>query len=77
MDALQKISSATGGRVYVTSDEMPLKKVFAEIAEDLRHQYLLGYNPRNSKPGRRHTIQLTTKNRDLIVEARTGYYTPD
>jgi Ca-activated chloride channel family protein len=77
MEGLQKISSATGGRVYVTSDEMPLKKVYAEIAEDLRNQYLLGYHPPNSKPGRHHTIQLTMKNKDLDVEARTGYYTPD
>jgi Ca-activated chloride channel family protein len=77
MEGLQKISSATGGRVYVTSDEMPLKKVYAEIAEDLRNQYLLGYHPPNSKPGRHHTIQLTMKSKDLDVEARTGYYTPD
>jgi VWFA-related protein len=45
-----------------------------EIEEDLRNQYSLAYTPeKNEGPGY-HKISLTTKQKDLLVQARDGYY---
>jgi VWFA-related protein len=71
---LEQISKATGGRLYEVSKKETVDKIYAEIAEELRNQYSLGYSPdQDSGPGY-HKIQLTTANKDLLVQARDGYY---
>ena len=71
---LQQISKASGGRLYEVSKKEPVDKIYAEIEEELRNQYSLGYTPdKDTGPGY-HKIQLTTKNKDLVVQARDGYY---
>jgi VWFA-related protein len=71
---LEQISKATGGRLYEVSKKENVDKIYAEIAEELRSQYSLGYTPdKDTGPGY-HKIQLTTKNKDLIVQTRDGYY---
>jgi len=71
---LQKISKETGGRLYEVSKKETVDKIYAQIEEELRNQYSLGYTPdKDTGPGY-HRIQLTTKNKDLAVQARDGYY---
>jgi VWFA-related protein len=71
---LEQISKATGGRLYEVSKKETVDKIYAEIEEELRNQYSLGYTPdKDTGPGY-HRIQLTTKNKDLVVQARDGYY---
>jgi hypothetical protein len=41
----------------------------------LRNQYSLGYTPvKTDSTASYHKIHLTTKNKDLTVQARDGYY---
>jgi VWFA-related protein len=71
---LQQISNATGGRMFEVSKKETVDKVYAQIDEELRNQYSLGYTPdKNAGPGY-HKILLTTKQKDLLVQARDGYY---
>jgi VWFA-related protein len=71
---LEQISKATGGRLYEVSKKETVDKIYAEIEEELRNQYSLGYTPdKDTGPGY-HKIQLATKNKDLIVQTRDGYY---
>jgi VWFA-related protein len=71
---LEQISKATGGRLYEVSKKETVDKIYAEIEEELRNQYSLAYTPdKDTGPGY-HRIQLATKNKDLIVQARDGYY---
>jgi VWFA-related protein len=71
---LQQISKATGGRMFEVSRNETVDKIYAEIGEELRTQYSLGYTPeKNAGPGY-HKIQVTTKEKDLVVRARDGYY---
>jgi VWFA-related protein len=71
---LEQISKATGGRLYEVSKKETVDKIYAQIEEELRNQYSLGYTPdKDTGPGY-HKIQLTTKNKDLVVQARDGYY---
>ena len=71
---LQQISTATGGRLYEVSKKETVDKIYAEIEEELRNQYSLGYTPDKDTGSGYHKIQLTTKNKDLVVQTRDGYY---
>ena len=46
-DSLRKISDSTGGRAFFPRDETELGKVFAQIQEELRSQYVIAYSPMN------------------------------
>jgi VWFA-related protein len=72
---LEQMATETGGRFFEVSKKHPLEKVYAEIEEDLRHQYSLGYTPqRNDKAYGYRRIHLTTRDKNLIVQTRQGYY---
>jgi VWFA-related protein len=71
---LQRISSATGGRLFEVSKKETVDKIYAQIEEELRNQYSLGYTPDQDTGAGYHKIQLATKNKDLTVQARDGYY---
>ncbi|MGD0669654.1 MAG: VWA domain-containing protein [Bryobacteraceae bacterium] len=72
---LEQMARETGGRFIEVSHHLPIDKVFAEIEEELRSQYSIGYtsDQTGDAPAYRH-IHLTTKKKDLVVQARDGYY---
>jgi len=71
---LQQISKETGGRLFEVSKKETVDKIYSEIDEELRSQYSLGYTPdKDTGPGY-HKIQVTTKQKELTVQARDGYY---
>ena len=72
---LEQISRETGGRFFEVSKKLPIDKVYAAIEEDLRNQYSLGYSPNRTDEDRSyHRIHLETKRKELVVQAREGYY---
>ena len=48
--------------------------IYAGIAEELRTQFMLGYTPPKDQSTGYHSIHLATKNKDLTVQTREGYY---
>jgi VWFA-related protein len=70
---LERISKETGARMFEVSKKLPIGEVYAQIQEELRNQYSLGYTPDRIEGGY-HKIQLATRQKDLIVQARDGYY---
>ena len=60
-----------GGHVLVTEDAQ-LGPTFAQVAEELRHQYLLGFRPQNLD-GRLHRIEVKLKRPNLTARARRNY----
>ena len=50
-------------------------QIYETVQEELRHQYSLGYTPdrADSATGYRK-IHLATRQKDLIVQTRDGYY---
>jgi Ca-activated chloride channel family protein len=75
-DVLKDLSRQTGGREFSVSSSMTLQQIYATIAADLRLQYELGYRPPDPRPNKYHKIDLTAKDKKLIVQAREGYFTP-
>jgi VWFA-related protein len=71
---LEDISKKTGGRLFKVSKKDTVEKIYAEIEEELRNQYRLGYTPDKGAEAGYHKILLTTYNKDLIVQTRDGYY---
>jgi VWFA-related protein len=73
---LERISRETGGRMFQVSKKEPIDQIYAQIGEELRNQYSLGYTPdrAGTLDASYHKIQLTTKQKDLIVQTRDGYY---
>ncbi len=73
---LERISKETGGRLFEVSRKEPVNQIYAQIEEELRNQYNLGYTPdrANAADSGYHKIQVAAKKKDLIVQARDGYY---
>lgn len=70
---LERLAEVSAGRHY-SSDASDLKKTFNLIAEELRHQYRLGFYPDNSKiDGKRHTLRVEVTAGDAVVRARRSY----
>jgi len=72
---LQRLSKETGGRFFEVTKKEPIDQIYADIQEELRNQYNLGYTPDKASTAYGfHKIDLTTDKKDLTVQAREGYY---
>jgi VWFA-related protein len=74
---LQTLASRTGGRMLAAETLEGSRSAFSSIAEELRHQYLLGYYARHDKhDGKYHKIKLEVARKGVQVRARLGYRSP-
>ncbi|MGH9643954.1 MAG: VWA domain-containing protein [Terriglobales bacterium] len=76
---MKKMTAETGGRVIEVGNKMEkLRDAFDQIAQELRTQYNIGYNPTNATAdGSFRRIEIKTVNKkDLKVQSRNGYYAP-
>lgn len=74
---LEQLTAATGGRLYKPASFNDLERIYAEVADELRHQYTLYYSPMNSKrDGQFRRVRVETNNPAHRVAARIGYYAP-
>lgn len=71
---LQRIATTSGGRAFFSSTAEKLDETFAEILDDLHHQYLIGYPaPDDQRDGKWHKITITAGGGKYKVRARQGY----
>jgi len=71
---LEQMAKASGGRFFEVSKKEPLDKIYKDINEELRNQYVLGYSPGpDASPGY-HKLHLVVKPKDLTVQTRDGFY---
>jgi VWFA-related protein len=71
---LHKLAEKTGGRLYQANDRIQLSAAFSKIAEELRHQYSLGYYPQTTlQSGERREIKVQVDRPDVAVRARDSY----
>src|ERR1700733_11047173 len=72
---LQQLSKETGGRFFEVTKKESIDQIYAEIDEELRNQYALGYTPgKADADAGYHKIELTTKQKDAAVQTREGFY---
>jgi Ca-activated chloride channel family protein len=75
--ALITLAEQTGGKHFYV-DQGGLDKAFAQVSDDLRTQYLIGYYPRRQEPGRDfHRVVVTVPRAapdEFNVRNKAGYY---
>jgi VWFA-related protein len=70
---MDRLSRPTGGRMFAMNSIDELNGAFADLLEELSHQYLLGYPPTsNSRDGKWHEITVKVDGHSN-VRARQGY----
>ncbi|MEK6322439.1 MAG: VWA domain-containing protein [Acidobacteriota bacterium] len=73
---LTNLSDVSAGRFY-SSEVSDLKKTFKLVADELRHQYRLGFYPDPTKAdGQRHALRVQVNTPDTVVRARRSYQAP-
>jgi Ca-activated chloride channel family protein len=76
--ALRHIAYQTGGRVLYPNSFGQLNNVYAEVYEELRNQYTIGYISTNTvKDGSYRKIDVRTDAQGAVISSRPGYYAPD
>jgi len=74
---LKYLARETGGRVFFPFAATDLAANFEEIARELRSQYSLAYVSTNSaRDGTFRNISIRTREKDLNVRAKSGYFAP-
>ncbi len=73
-DFFGKVAKQTGGRVYRVSSTTNLNDAFANIADELRKVYSLGYYPAEDRQsGATYDIKVRVYRPDLKITARNRY----
>lgn len=75
---LRKLAYETGGRVLYPNTFGQLDNIYAQVDEELRNQYTLGYISSNTvKDGSYRKIGVAVKAKGAAISARPGYFAPD
>ncbi|HSE16977.1 MAG TPA: VWA domain-containing protein [Pyrinomonadaceae bacterium] len=71
---LMDLANSTGGREYQADSLENMSTAFANVAEELRRQYSIGYYPkRPPQPGQRRQIRVRARQPNLAVRTRDSY----
>src|SRR5829696_292896 len=71
---LRELANSTGGREYHADSLQNMSSAFANVAEELRRQYSIGYYPkRPPQAGQRRQIRVRARQPNLAVRARDSY----
>ncbi len=74
---LAQLAQATGGRLYKPQSFTALESTYAEVADELRHQYALYYTPLNkARDGSFRRVRVETANPAFRPHTRVGYFAP-
>jgi Ca-activated chloride channel family protein len=76
---LDELTSVTGGKSFYPQTDVEMDDIFERIALELRHQYSIGFTPKDFTPdGKWHKTKVKVKPPSgmsrLTVRTREGYY---
>jgi VWFA-related protein len=74
---LAQLAQATGGRLYRPQTFDALESTYAEVADELRHQYALYFTPLNKlRDGSFRRVRVEMANPAFHPQTRVGYFAP-
>jgi VWFA-related protein len=74
---LAQLAQATGGRLYRPQTFDALESTYAEVADELRHQYALYFTPLNKlRDGSFRRVRVEMANPAFRPQTRIGYFAP-
>ena len=76
---LDELTSVSGGKSFYPQSDVEMDEIFERIALELRHQYSIGYTPKDFQPdGKWRKVKVKVKPPRglprLTVRSRDGYY---
>jgi Ca-activated chloride channel family protein len=71
-EGLVKIAAATGGGYFELSSTNDLASTFQRVADELHHQYALGFSP-SELDGKMHALEIRPADQTMKVRARKSY----
>lgn len=71
---LDALSTPSGGALFEVTSQRTVSEIFAQIQEDLRNQYSLGFAPASGTGPAFRKLEIRVRNQKLKVQAREGYY---
>lgn len=72
---LERIARDTGGETFKSPRKNDLPRLFAQIRDDTRGEYLLSFSSKSKRPRTElRTISVSVPGRDVVVRAMSGYY---
>ena len=73
---LERLSKETGGRMFVVSNKNNVTQIYAQIQDELRNEYNIGYSSDRTlgDAADYRRIRLAVKRGAYKVQAREGYY---
>jgi Ca-activated chloride channel family protein len=76
---LDELTSVSGGKSFYPQTDVEMDEIFERIALELRHQYTVGYTPKDFQPdGKWRRVKVKVKPPRglprLTVRSREGYY---
>jgi VWFA-related protein len=75
---LTRITEETGGRLFEVDKKQTFSEIYAQIADELRSEYRLGYTPdKDTASDGYHRIIVTLAKgnpKDFYIQTRDGYY---
>lgn len=72
-ELFETLASSSGGRATATRRPDELPRIFRRFASELRHQYLLGYQPDSAGGAGYRRLDVRVTRPGLVVRARAGY----
>ena len=71
-EGLPKLALATGGGYFELKSAVDLVRTFARVAEELHHQYALGFTP-EKLDGKMHDLTVKLSKPGFTARARKRY----
>ena len=74
---LKRLAEMTGGTAYFPRSVSDVTAICQDIAQDIRHQYTIGYSPAETAADTYHTIRITAHVTGKVgcgVRTRAGYF---
>ena len=71
-DDMRDLAADTGGGHFLVRKEDDLGGTFAEVVEELHHQYVIGFSS-DAMDGRSHKLTIRTKSPGMKVRGRKSY----
>jgi Ca-activated chloride channel family protein len=81
LEAAEKVMTQlclkTGGQIYSPLKESEMKDVYAQIARELKNQYIITYVPKNDKhDGALRSVKVFLSRSGYTARTRDSYYSP-
>lgn len=72
---LERYAEESGGAAFAVSDFRALKAAADQVADELKHQYRIGYEPLEGG-GRFRRIEVRSTRKGVVIRTRSGYVPP-